>query len=296
MKWILYGIASPAVFAAVNHLDAHIVGRQVKGPAALPIYTAIVVFAMSAVAFVAAGFPALGASGLALTGSGFVLMMAYVFYFRAIALGDAAFIAAMIQVSSLFTLVLSIAFLHERLSASRWVGFFVILAAAIALSLESAEGRLRLGRAFWPIVIADLCWAVAAVIVKGAFATRDFLPVVAYEGFGVTLGGLALLLSPSIRAAFRTSLRESGRRVIVLVLANEGLGFAAKALFFMGVSLGPVAIVSALSGVQPLFSIGYGYALAFLLPHLFPRPPAGAHLAKRVALSVALMAGIWLCR
>ena len=35
MSWILYGVASPAVFAAVNHLDAHIVNKQVKGPEAV---------------------------------------------------------------------------------------------------------------------------------------------------------------------------------------------------------------------------------------------------------------------
>ena len=44
MSWILYGVASPAVFAAVNHLDAHIVNKQVKGPEAMPLYTAIVVW------------------------------------------------------------------------------------------------------------------------------------------------------------------------------------------------------------------------------------------------------------
>lgn len=296
MSWLFYGVASPAVFAAVNHIDAHIVTRQVKGPEAMPLYTAIVVFALSVVAFVAAGFPNLGLSGLALTLSGFILMMAYVFYFRAIAVGDAAFVAAMIQVSALFTLVLSSVFLHESLTPARWVGFFLIMGAALAMSLRSVEGRLRLGKAFWPIILADLCWAVAAVIVKQSFTTRTFLPVVASEGFGVTLGGLALALSPTIRRAFKTSLRESGRRVILLVLANEGLSFVGKALFFLGLSLGPVAIVSALGGVQPFFSLAYGYALALLLPRLFPRPGGAKDLLLRVVLSTALVAGIWLCR
>lgn len=296
MSWLFYGVASPAVFAAVSHIDSHIVTRQVKGPEAMPLYTAIVVFALSVVAFAAAGLPNLGLSGLALTLSGAILMMAYVFYFRAIAVGDAAFVAAMFQVSALFTMVLSSVFLHERLTVARWVGFFLIMGAALAMSLRSVEGRLRLGKAFWPIILADLCWAVAAVIVKQAFTTRTFLPVVAYEGFGVTLGGLALTLSPGIRRAFRTSLRESGRRVILLVLANEGLGFVGKALFFLGVSLGPVAIVSALGGVQPFFSLAYGYALALLLPRLFPRPLGGRDLLQRVVLSAALVAGIWLCR
>lgn len=296
MSWLFYGVASPAVFAAVNHIDSHIVTRQVKGPEAMPLYTAVVVFALSVVAFVAAGLPNLGLSGLALTLSGFVLMMAYVFYFRAIAVGDAAFVAAMIQVSALFTLVLSSIFLDERLTPARWVGFFLIMGAALAMSLRSVEGRLRLGKAFWPIILADLCWAAAAVIVKQAFTTRTFLPVVAYEGFGVTLGGLALALSPTTRRAFRTSLRESGRRVILLVLANEGLSFVGKALFFLGISLGPVAIVSALGGVQPFFSLAYGYALTLLLPRLFPRPEGGRDLLLRIILSTALVAGIWLCR
>jgi drug/metabolite transporter (DMT)-like permease len=296
MKWMLFGVASPAVFALVNHLDAHIVGKQVKGPAAMPLYTAIVVFALSVIAFLVAGLPNLGLAGAALAFSGFILMMAYVFYFRAIAVGDPAFVAAMIQVSAVFTLALSIVFLDERLSAARWVGFFLIMGAALALSLESVEGRLRLGQAFWPMIMADLCWAVAAVIVKRAFTTRTFLPVVAYEGFGVALGGAAIALSPVVRQAFRTSLRESGRRVILLVFANEGLGFLGKALFFVGVSLGPVAIVSAMGGVQPLFSLAYGYLLAALLPHVFPRPQGGAHLLRRLGLSVLLVAGMWLCR
>lgn len=296
MSWILYGVASPAVFAAVNHLDAHIVNKQVKGPEAMPLYTAIVVFMLSVVAFVAAGLPNLGLSGVVITLSGFILMMAYVFYFRAIAVGDAAFVAAMIQVSALFTLILSVVFLHERLSVSRWVGFFLIMGAAIALSLKSVDGRLRLGKAFWPMMMANLCWASAAVLVKQAFATRTFLPILAYEGFGVALGGVAIASSRSVRQAFRTSIRESGRRVILLVFANEGLSFLGKALFFLGISLGPVAIVSALGGVQPFFSIGYGYVLAFFLPQVFPKPEGGRDLLQRLFLSGLLVAGIWLCR
>jgi transporter family protein len=296
MHWIFYGVASPAVYAAVNHLDAHIVSKRVKGPEALPLYTALVVLAIALAAFALAGAPNLGLAGALLTASGFLVMMAYVFYFRAIALGDPAFVSAMFQVSAVFTLILARVFLDERLSASRWAGFVLVLGAAIALSLERVEGRFRLGKAFWPIVAADLFTAAATVVVKQAFMTRSFLPIVAYEGFGVALGGAAVALSGDVRAAFRTSLRESGPRVIALVCASEGMSFLGRALFFLGVSLGPVAIVSALGGVQPFFSLGWAYALALLLPGVFPRPRGGAHLARRLALSGVLLAGIWLCR
>lgn len=296
MLWMLYGVAAQAVYAAVNHLDSHIVSHRVKGPASLPLYTALVVLAMALAAFVGAGMPRLGLDGVWLMASGFALMMAYVFYFRAIALGDPAFVSAMFQVNAVFTLGLSRLFLDERLSASRGAGFGLILGAAVALSLERVEGRLRLGRAVAPILAADLFWAVSTVIVKQAFGTRSFLPIVAYEGFGVALGGLAVALSGTVRAAFRTSLRESGARVIALVCASEALGFFGKALFFLGVSLGPVALVSALGGVQPFFSIAWGWLLALLLPRFFPRPRGGVHLARRVALCVVLLGGIWLCR
>jgi transporter family protein len=296
MHWMLYGVAAQAVYAAVNHLDSHIVSHRVKGPASLPLYTALVVLVMALAAFAAAGMPNLGLAGAPLVASGFVLMMAYVFYFRAIALGDPAFVSAMFQVNAVITLVLSSVFLDERLSASRWVGFVLILGAAVALSLERVEGKVRLGRAFWPILTADLFWAVATVIVKQAFTTRTLLPVVAYEGFGVALGGAAVALSPSVREAFRTSLRDSGPRVIALVCASEALGFCGKALFFLAVSLGPVAIVSALGGAQPFFSIAWGWLLATLLPRFFPRQKGGAHLARRLLLCALLTVGIWLCR
>ncbi len=296
MQWIFYAVASQAVYAAVNHLDSHIVSHRVKGPAALPLYTALVVLAIALIAFLAGGLPRPGLAGAYLVASGFILMMAYVFYFRAIAVGDAAFVSAMFQVNAVFTLVLSNVFLHERLSGARWIGFFLIVGAAVALALERVEGRLRLGRAFGPILIADLFWATATVIVKQAFMTRSLLPIVAYEGFGVALGGAAVALSPTVRRAFRTSLRESGAGVIALVCASEALGFLGKALFFLAVSLGPVAIVSALGGVQPFFSIAWAWALARLLPRVFPLQRGGAHLAQRLLLCAVLLAGIWLCR
>ncbi len=296
MTWISCAIGSCAVYAAVNHLDAHIISRHVKGPAAMPLYTAIVVLVISFVAFLAAGLPDMGREGGLLTAAGFVMMMANIFYFRAIAVGDPAIVAAMFQVKAVFTLVLSRLFLDERLSAERLVGFVLILGAAIVLSLESVEGRFRLGKAFWPILVADFCWATAAIFVKHASTNVTFLSIVAYEGFGLALGGVAIALSGPVRHAFRTSYRDSGRGVIALVFASEGLGFLGKALFLLGVSLGPVTIVSALGGVQPFFSIAYGYLFAFLLPQLFPRPPGGVHVLKRLALAVVLMGGVWLCR
>lgn len=296
MHWMLYGLASQAVYAAGNHIDSHIVAHRVKGPASMPLYTALVVLAMSIVAFVAAGMPLLGVDGVWIIASGFVLMMSTVFYFRAIAVGDPAFVSAMFQVNAVFALALSRVFLHERLSASRIAGFVLILSAAFVLSLERVEGKLRLGRAFWPILLCDFLWALAAVIVKQAFGTSAFLPVMAYEGFGVVLGGAAVALSPSVRAAFRTSLRESGAVVVALVCMTEAVGFLGKGLFYLGVSLGPVAIVSALGGTQPFFSIAWGWLLARSLPKLFPAQQGGAHLAQRVALCAVLMAGIWLCR
>lgn len=296
MHWMIYGLAAQAVYAAGNHLDSHIVAHRVKGPASMPIYTALVVLAMSVAAFVTSGMPVLGVDGAWIVASGFLLMMSTAFYFRAIAVSDPAFVSAMFQVNAVFTLALSRVFLREHLSASRLAGFALILSAAFILSLERVEGRLRLGRGFWPIIIADLFWALATVIVKQAFSASSFLPVMAYEGFGVVLGGVAVALSPTVRAAFRTSLRESGATVIGLVCLTEAVGFLGKALFYLGVSVGPVALVSALGGTQPFFSIAWGWLLALTLPRLFPQQTGGARLARRVALCAALMAGIWLCR
>lgn len=296
MLWIFYSVASSAVYAGVNHLDAHIVSHRVKGPASMPLYTAVVVLAMAIVAFFASGMPRLGLAGVQLMGSGFLVTMAVVFYFRAIAHGDAALVSALFQVNAVFALALSRIFLGEVLTASRGAGFALILGAATVLSLEKVEGRLQFGKAFWPIMVSDFFWAASAVLVKRGFMTQSFLPIVAYEGFGVAIGGAVLALSTPVREAFRMSLRESGATVIALVCASEALGFFAKALMFLGVSLGPVALVTALGGTQPFFSIAWAYALASAAPRVFPRPRGGAHLAQKLSLSAVLLLGIWLCR
>jgi len=296
LSWFALSIYSPALFAVVNHLDTHIICNKLKNHSGMPLYTTSTAFIMSLIAFICAGFPLLGRAGLILSVSGFLAMMAYALYYKAIASGDTSLIAALIQVSSVFTLVLSILFLHEHLSLSRWVGFFLILGAACALSIESSSGKLKLGKAFWPIILADLFWAIGWIVLKQAFTVKTFLPIMAYEGFGVTLGGLVLACNPGIRSAFISSFSEVGRPVIALVVATEAIGITAKMIGFLAVSLGPVAIVSALSGVQPFFTLLYGYILAGFFPKLFQSQKTGRLLVQQISLTATLFIGVWLCR
>jgi drug/metabolite transporter (DMT)-like permease len=294
MSWVFFGLLSPLVFTVVNFVDKYIVEKEVGDYRSMPIYAALAAFVTGTVLWVITGFPILPLPNAALVlFTGALNVFAAAFYFRAIALEEASRIIVLIQMQPIIVLVLSFLFLQETIRPLQLLGFGLILAAAIGISLNRKTGGFRLSAAFVLILLVDLLSATSVVLFKFVAEANSFAHVLSYESWGLALGGIILyILAAPLRQAFQTSIKTVGKRTLGFIFVNETFYLVAKLLTFVAVALGPVALVSVLSSTQVFFGIVLGWLLTLLLPNAFNENIARQDLLRKGALALVMFGGL----
>ena len=134
---------------------------------------------------------------------------------------------------------------------------------------------------------------MGAVIIKFAAGLGGFVPMLVYESWGLSLGGLALYLSfKQVRRAFHANFRLAGRKVVAIIFFNESSYALSKGITFFAITLGPVALVSVLSGTQVLYGYLLGVGLTVLFPTKFHESLRRQDLIIKAVYSLLLLFGI----
>lgn len=187
-------------------------------------------------------------------------------------------------------------FLHEAITSKQLFGFFLILLPTLAIAGEgSKSGDFSLDKNTALMIFVDLVWAGATVLFKFVVDTGEFSKVVAYESWGWAIGGALLFIClPPVRVAFITTTKSLKKTALATVFGNEFLFLSSKLLTYLAISLGPVAIVSVISGTQVLFAVVFGWILAIIAPEIFKEDISKKSLAKKFILGCVTIIGLWL--
>ncbi len=302
MNWLVFALLAPLIFTLVNFVDKYIVEREVKDYRGMVIFTAIMALAAGTIFFILGGFPLLPAREMAIIlFTGALTAWGAALYFPAISGEDASNVIIFFQITPIFTLILSMIFLDEVLTAGQWLGFILIFASVIGVSVFSQprhkrEGKwFQLSRGFFLILGVDVMVAISFVVFRSVIqAEIPFAAIITYESWGITLGGLVLyLFVPTIRRAFHVTLGDIRKQGLAVIALNETTFVVAKLLNFVAISIAPsVALVSVLMGTQVFFGILLGWLLTTVLPAIFKEDITRSGLMRRGALAAVLFAGI----
>lgn len=296
MSWLFFALLAPAIFTVVTFIDKLILEKEVRDPLSMPIYSGITAFVAGCVLWVLTGFPvlSLGDTVLILV-AGMVTGFGAAIYFKALSQEETSRIIFFIQMQPIMVLLLSLIFLREGVDGQQFMGFVLILGAALALSAGSGLKGLRPSRAFWMILCVDFLWAASIVLFKFVSESGDSARLLSYESWGLSLGGLLIyIFIPSIRRAFHSNIRTVSRRAIGMVALNETIFVIAKLATFTAVALGPVALVSVLGGAQVFMGIVVGWVLTLLLPSIYKEDIQRQTLIRKGALAAVMIVGIGL--
>ena len=296
MNWITLSLLAPAIYTVVNFIDKYVVEHKVRDSRGMPIYGTIVAVLFGTSVWLLGGMPTLsGRDGTLILLSGIVSMWGFALYFYALARSQTSYIIALLQTTPVFTLILSQLILDEPLSRLQLAGFVVVFAAIIGLSIDKVERKIKIDKAFWAIIVANILFAVASIIVKYTVDLDGFVPILAYESWGLVIGGIVLYVGfKNVRRAFWKSFREVGNSTLAVMFFNESLFVVSKAITFLAISLGPVALVNVLGGTQVFYGFVYGVALTLLFPQFFHEDTSPREVVKKLVFSSILFIGIWL--
>ena len=136
--WVLFAILS-AVFAALTSILAKIGISGVNSNLATAIRTVVVVFMAWGIVFITNAQSGIGdisrKSWLFLILSGLATGVSWLFYYRALRMGDASKVASIDKLSVVITLILAFIFLNEQLTLKSMLGCLLIVAGSLLMIL-----------------------------------------------------------------------------------------------------------------------------------------------------------------
>lgn len=136
--WVLFAILS-AVFAALTSILAKIGISGVNPNLATAIRTAVVVFMAWGIVFITNTQSGIGdisrKSWLFLILSGLATGASWLFYYRALQMGDASKVASIDKLSVVITLILAFIFLNEQLTLKSMLGCLLIVVGSLLMIL-----------------------------------------------------------------------------------------------------------------------------------------------------------------
>lgn len=267
---IFFSILSPAIFGIGNYIDKFLLEKHNISPIVITIYGGAAAFIAGVVVLLLTGFHPIDIKSLLIIlFSGFLTSIYLLPYYKALSIDETSRIIPLFQFYPIFVLILSFIFLREELSITQYVGSALIIGAGFLLSIEKLEGDIfRLRKSFFYVMISSLLFAMAQVLYKFGVEEIPFWNTLPYEGFGIALGSISILLYSNNLKKFRNETKLFKKRVFIFLGINECFYILARYTGYFSISLISVGIVSVLAGLQPLFVLIYGIILSLWFPHI----------------------------
>lgn len=278
MSWILIAIIAYFFLGLVNIGDKLFLGNFIPN---YKVYTTLVGLFGLAIFVIAPWYlawPGLSVLVISLI-SGVLFILALLAFFYSLQVGEASrvipFVGGLIPI---FSLVLSAIFLNASFSSQQLLAFMLlIIGSTIIVRLphkthwwEKIWEKIHPphhGREVFIAALAALFFAISFVSSKFVFDESGFLNGFIWVRLGSFLAVVVLLISSQHRRATAKAFKKIMSKTGLLFIGNQGFGAIGFFLQNLAISLGSVALVNALQGVQYVFVL----FLAALASLKFPK-------------------------
>ena len=270
MSWIIYAIAAPAIFSITNFIDKFLVEKKIRDSSVIAIFSGFMAMLFGLVILLFRRFQLFDVRQLSLiVFAGVLAELGIVPYYRAMSTDEASRVVPLFQVIPIFVLLLSYVFLGETMTILQIVGFCFILFGGFIISAKKIEKRIFAPRAsFWNMMLSSFLFAASVVIFRFVVLVQNFWDTLGWESVGFGVGALILLLWPSYRRRFIMEFQRIQSKVWGMLVLNEGVYIGGRLALSYAYALAPAAIVSVVSGIQPLFILLYGVFLSIFFPDI----------------------------
>ena len=267
MSWITYTFFAVNLFAITNIFDKFFVSKKYKS-----IYSfAVVINILYLIFFGVTGFfirdtfvPNQGFLWTILASAAYYFM--WIFWWKSLTSGEVSRMSAIFFTNPLFGALLSVIFLGEVLTGVKWMAIVAIVLGAVLSTWESKKTGKGVNRGYVFVLLATVCSAIGNVLSKQAMVYWPALTV-QVAGFMVALPFYLMFMK---NKQVYTEVRKtfSDFKALSLVFLRSFLGFLAICSFMLSIGVGPVSLVSALNGAQPLVILLYTVLISIFFPKI----------------------------
>lgn len=285
MPWILFALLSPAVWAVTNVIDKYVLSKLVDDASVPAIAFGVSGFLASLVIFGVRGFPHVSVYVILMSFvAGAVYLAAEYLYFKATKIEEISRVISLIYLDPLFTAVLAAIFLNEIFSPSKYLAIILLVAGAVTISYKRKYG-FKFSTAVWLCIISAFLFTTTNLLNKHLLDFSDFWTI-----FAIVRIGSFLVLVPLIvqKRKVLIDLARTKKRAALMVTFNGFLTLLGTLIFIIALSLGPVALTTAISALQPFFVLVLTLVLGFFYP-LSHKEEGGRGVVLQKVIAMAMM-------
>jgi drug/metabolite transporter (DMT)-like permease len=303
MSWYFIALWAPFLLACANHSDKFLLSRFLKEKSVGSIVTLSSLFSGVAIPIILFiqrdAYDVSVVQGSALVATGMLSVFVAVCYLYALDLDEASFVTPLYQTVPIFAYFLGYFVLGETITLAQGLGSFVIIAGALALSVEFGHRGMRFKRTVVALMLgASFLSAVNGVIFKLIAVDRGFWLSLFWGFVGQVIAGLTFLVCvPSYRRDFLGLFGQQKVAAVGLIALSKTLFSVSEAVTLYATLLAPVALVLLVNSFQPVFVLALGIFLTLFFPHV-ARESLGPMkvLQKGTAIGLMVVSGYLISR
>ena len=296
MDWVTTALVSAALFGMVTVGDKRLLDAYFPSVASFNFMVGMAQAASGlvvlAVVLPLLGMPSLETAMLGLS-AGALWAVGLSFFFFGLRMEEVSRVTPIYSTFPIFTALLALTFLSERLSAVQWSAMVVVVVGTGLISVRSSPGRREFisTKALLLVLVGAIITGAAFVVNKEALGDGEFWTVYGLRAMGLSAGFMVFSYRPTLASDVLTAMRNPQARNLYLTIELL-LATTAVILQQVAIKLGPVSLVSALSGARPLFVLGLTVLLSTRFWNVLNEPLDWNTVALKVIATALIVGGI----
>jgi drug/metabolite transporter (DMT)-like permease len=296
MDWLVFALLCPAFWGLNNVFYKFLMVKKFRSYFSMLSFVGFTDLFFAIVMYIIAPASFLFPYALYAMAVGLMPLVAFWFYSKALMIEEISRITPMFQFIPIFVVLLSVIFLNEILSAQRYLGVAIIMAASILIAYRNSTSGKSISSALKFMMPLSLILAVHAILEKFLLNHIDYWSVFIWNIFGA-FGGILLLLALSKpRKEFTDALhaRPVGKKAFFVVFVGEGIYFMGTISWLIAASMGYVSLVSAFAGLQHFFVFIYVLLSSLFIPQHLKEEMTKRTIGLKISAIALMFAGTWL--
>lgn len=293
---IFFSILSPAIFAVNNYIEKFLLEKHNISPVVMTVYSGLFAIIVGVIILFLTGFyPIDTKSLLIILFSGFLTIIYVLPYYKALSLDETSYVIPLFQFYPIFVLALSFIFLNETFSVIQYIGCIIIIFAGFLLSIEELNREIfKLRKSFYYMILSSFLFSGAQVLYKLGVEEIPFWSTLPYEGFGMAIGAICVLLYKKNFSIFINETKSFKKGVFGVLAINDFMYVLARYTGYFALSLMSVGLVSILAGFQSVFVLVFGIILSLWFPYILKEVINKKVLLQKVISIFLMFVGLYL--
>lgn len=189
--------------------------------------------------------------------------LAWVLYFESIVKGPITIVGTLSAAYPAITILFARLFLNEVLGPLQYLGLVMVIAACVGLAYAPSQSVRPTGKRWIPLAVgALLLWGTAQTIVKWSYSLplADEANLALFNTFGgaLTLGVYGLWSTRGTRQA-KPAWSSAALPMLLMAAVPMGLMAAGDLAVIIASRLGPISVVTPLSGAYPVITLAFAW-------------------------------------